>query len=145
MDEKILFLDFDGVLHAGHSSPRDWLNHLPLLASVLSGRNLGIVISSSWRFQHTYEQLCDLFPSSMRVQIQGTTGGAHVGRHARYQEILSWLSANEACDWRALDDSLFEFPKNCPYLIPCNAAIGIAEPQLVALNQWLNGTLVSRA
>ncbi|HOF51280.1 MAG TPA: hypothetical protein PKX82_03175, partial [Rhodoferax sp.] len=52
-----------------------------------------------------------------------------------------WLSfqpeSTGNIDWRALDDSFFEFPPSCPELIPCNPNDGMAELQVQVLKQWL--------
>lgn len=138
---RILFLDFDGVLHPNLCAPEAWFTRSPLLEDALAHRELGIVISSSWRFQHSYRALVGRFSPALRPQFVGRTGEAFVGPHARYQEIRQWLAANApAADWRALDDSAFEFPNHCPQLIRCDGSVGVTPAELVRLQTWLEAS-----
>jgi hypothetical protein len=59
------------------------------------------------------------------------------GRHARWNEIRAYREKHALLDWRALDDSAFEFPRNCAELILCNGAIGMEEAQVRLIREWL--------
>lgn len=74
---------------------------------------------------------------SLRERVVGFTGPAVVGRHTRYKEIQAYVKRRAVVSRRALDDSHFEFPDNCPQLILCEGSIGIQEPQIAALRDWL--------
>jgi hypothetical protein len=137
MSRKLLFLDFDGVLHPSICRQDQWFIHLPVLESALAGKECGIVISSSWRFQRSCKDLKALFPKSLVDRLEGATGHPVIGRHARHKEIQEWLAAHPERDWRALDDSGYEFPKPCPELILCDGATGIGERQVKELERWL--------
>ena len=54
---KLLFLDFDGVLHPTHFAGEDPFNRADLLEEVLANLQVEIVISSSWRFTHSVSKL----------------------------------------------------------------------------------------
>ena len=135
---KLLFLDFDGVLHPTHFAGEDPFNRVHLLEESLTGSDLGIVISSSWRFTHSLEKLQKLLPDSISDLVIGVTGAPVIGKHPRYQEIQNFLLTHGASNWRALDDSYWEFPNSCPELIRCNPNTGISEKQIQELNQWIN-------
>lgn len=135
---KLLFLDFDGVLHPTHFAGEDPLNRAHLLEASLAGSDLGIVISSSWRFTHSLEKLQKLLPNSISNLVIGVTGAPVIGKHPRYQEIQAFLQSHGRSNWRALDDSYWEFPTPCPELIRCNPNTGISEKQIQELNQWIN-------
>jgi hypothetical protein len=135
---KLLFLDFDGVLHPTHFAGEDPFNRVYLLKDSLTSSDLGIVISSSWRFTHSIEKLQKILPGSISNLIIGTTGAPVVGAHPRFKEIQAYLHNSGALDWRALDDSYWEFPTPCPELIRCNPNTGISEKQIQELNQWIN-------
>ena len=135
---KLLFLDFDGVLHPTHFAGEDPFNRVHLLEESLAGSDLGIVISSSWRFTHSFEKLQKLLPSSISNLVIGVTGAPVIGKHPRYQEIQTFLQSHGGSHWRALDDSYWEFPTPCPELIRCNPNTGISEKQVQELNQWIN-------
>lgn len=134
---RILFLDFDGVLHPTFAAPEDRLVHLPALADALHDVQCEIVISSSWRFQYSLDQLRQLMPHSLRARIRHCTGDAVSGKYARYEEIKAYLALHcDFVDWRALDDSRYEFPMDCQEAILCDPARGLGEPQIVALRRW---------
>ena len=132
---KTLMVDFDGVLHP--TSGGQFFSRLTVLETALSGHECDIVISSSWRHHHSFQDLVKHFPDSLRRSVVGTTGPPHVGKLPRYQEILNYCQANGVRDWRALDDSFLEFPSPCKELILCNPNTGIDAKQLAALKQWL--------
>jgi HAD domain in Swiss Army Knife RNA repair proteins len=134
---KTLFLDFDGVLHPSLPRHEERFSLAPVLAMALSGFQYEIVVSSSWRFQLELAQIRLLLPKPLAARVIGTTGAAVVGRHARHREILAWLEINGPRDWRALDDSAFEFPNQCVELIRCDGARGVRDPELQVLKRWL--------
>jgi hypothetical protein len=96
------------------------------------------VISSSWRFTHSLEKLQKLLPNSISNLVIGVTGAPVIGKHPRYQEIQTFLQSHGGSNWRALDDSYWEFPTPCLELIRCNPNTGISEKQVQELNQWIN-------
>lgn len=140
----IVFLDFDGVLHSNLCPPSAWFSRVGFLEEAFAGvADARIVVASSWRFQHSFTALSRRFPASLRRMLVGTTGDAHVGAHARFQEIQQWLrrQAPGIGDgaWRAVDDSAFEFPVGCRQLIHCDGAVGITEREVAVLRKWLRG------
>ena len=137
----LLFLDFDGVLHPSLQGIKGYFTRAPLLSDALDGLACDIVISSSWRFHFPPDELPGYLMPLLRERVVGFTGPAVVGRHARYMEIQSYVKRRAIVSWRALDDSFFEFPDNCPQLILCDGSIGIQEPQMVALRKWLSEVL----
>jgi hypothetical protein len=137
LKEKLLFLDFDGVLHPTHFSGESPFSRALLLEETLALFSPKIVISSSWRFTHHLEKLQKTVPTFISNLIIGATGAAVVGKHPRFTEIQNYLQGYGSVDWRALDDSYWEFPNPCPRLIRCNPNTGITDRQVLELNQWL--------
>ena len=132
---KLLYIDFDGVLHP--TTGKDLFCSMHLLEEALIGKDCQIIISSSWRFHHPFEYLLGLFPESLIRQVAGVTGDAFVGRWPRYSEILIDVSKRAAQGrWRALDDSWIEFPKDCPELIRCNPNVGMGSKESDELKRW---------
>ena len=123
---KLLYLDFDGVLHP--TTGKDLFCRMHLLEEALIDKDCQIIISSSWRFHHPFEYLQSLFPESLRGQVAGVTGDAVVGRWPRHSEILIDVS-KRAGRWRALDDSWIEFPKDISELIRCNPNSGMGSKE----------------
>ena len=139
MKNKILFLDFDGVLHSSMCDSEKQLSQAPLLAALMTEFPCRIVISSSWRFQYTLEQIKKILPKAISNQVIGMTGDAFDGTFQRYNEIKFYLQVHgkTLADWKALDDSHNEFPKNCGNLILCNHITGLGHKQLMELKKWL--------
>jgi len=135
--EKLLFLDFDGVLHPSHLAGEAPFSRAALLEETLTLFSPKIVISSSWRFTHNIEKLQKTLPSFISGLIIGTTGSAVAGKHPRFTEIEHFLRSYGPADWKALDDSYWEFPNPCARLIRCNPNTGINDKQILELSQWL--------
>jgi len=139
MKNKYLFLDFDGVLHPSLCDSKKYLSNAPLLAGLLVEYSCQIIISSSWRFQYSLDEIKKMLPKAISMQIIGMTGDAYSGGNQRYNEIIFYLKANDKSlvDWKALDDSQNEFPLNCKNLIFCNHITGLGHKQLMELKKWL--------
>jgi hypothetical protein len=136
---NLIFLDFDGVLHAVHCDPKDYFCRLPILEDALVRANAQIVVSSSWRFHFSTDEILQLFPFSLRRLIVGFTGEAHVGSYARYNEIKTYAELNGEADWLVIDDSRFEFPPHFDRLILCDGKVGISEKEVDLLGKRLSG------
>ncbi len=124
---KVIFLDIDGVLvtkevfeedpftdevscwmHKFHKPSVDALNHL------IEKTGAFVVISSSWRNMHTFEELKQKFERE----------GAHFNFHEdwrtirnydwkRGQEVSEWLSRHpEITSWASIDDDNDFLPEN---------------------------------
>lgn len=139
MTAKLLvYLDFDGVLHPASPAMGDLFSRTHLLESIFEQTDLQIVISSSWRFTHTLEQLQAKLPSRLAQRVIGMTGDAVIGKHARYQEITNHVrQLGSSTAWRALDDSYWEFPTSCKELIRCNPNTGVDHKEVAQLKTWL--------
>ena len=137
--KKVVYLDFDGVLHATSLVTENLFSRVHLLEPLFEDGLAGIVISSSWRFTHSLTALKAKLPSTLAKCVIGMTGDAVIGKHARYQEITAHAYSNDAVvQWRALDDSYWEFPSNCQELIRCNPNTGISPKEVAQLSQWLS-------
>jgi hypothetical protein len=122
---KILFLDFDGVLHSASGNSLPEFFHVPGLAQGLAGRPCEIVISSTWREHYSLARLKQFLSPELAGRVIGVTGPDPPGRYPRHQAILQYLeTVGGAVEWRALDDSGSEFYE-CPNLILCDGAIGL--------------------
>lgn len=134
---RILFLDFDGVLHPGPdvtSAPAHWC-WLPALVDVLAGhKDVRIVVHSLWRLDHNVDELRVLLGDLAERVIDATPEGG------RLESIERWLEGHAVVDsYRILDDDVSDFFYPLPEgLIVCNSALGVTEPgvrrQLLA---WL--------
>jgi len=132
-----LFLDFDGVLHPNLATPTQRFIRMPMLLEAIGDQTVEIVISSSWRFEWSIDELREFFPAALRARIVSNTGSAYIGRHARWNEITAYCEAFGIGNWRALDDARFEFPNPCPELIACDGGRGMEAAQRDLIRTWL--------
>jgi hypothetical protein len=137
MIRPTLYLDFDGVLHPGHAHPNERFCLQQLLVDAISGYELDIVVSSSWRFQYTLATLKSVLHADIGSRITGITGDPVVGSYSRWREIERHAMFNRVRNFRALDDSGYLFPPYCGALILCDGARGMQAAQGNELRQWL--------
>lgn len=136
--DKLLFLDFDGVLHSVEANKQELFCKAPLLSSFLSVNPCEIVISSSWRLHFSLDELKQRLQPPFASLIVGQTGPREKGLWSRFAEIQNYISKNKPqANWRALDDSVKDFPADCPELIPCDPHEGITAKQIKVLSSWL--------
>lgn len=142
---RVLFLDFDGVLHPATSIgplSTHWC-WLPVLAEILAPHdNVRIVVHSTWREDHNVDELRELlFGVGERVIGSTPEGG-------RLESIERWLEEHpDVTDYRILDDDESEFFYPLPEaLILCDSVRGIsgkrAQRKLLA---WLTEPSDSRS
>ena len=90
MKAKYLFLDFDGVLHSSLCADNDRFSKVNLLSQAFISSPCQIIISSSWRFQFTLDQMKKMLPVNISNLIIDVTGDAITAEYARYFEIKQW-------------------------------------------------------
>lgn len=134
---RLLFLDFDGVLHPGLAGT---FIYLPMLEDYLRAQpSIGVVLSTSWRQQESFPKLLEIFSPDIRSRIVGATPTFPDSPEVRYCEILAWLRANRfSGPWVALDDDTSLFPNFCDNLVVCLTHRGLRPPQLASVSQKLN-------
>jgi len=133
---RVLFLDFDGVLHGGPDIPTATTHWcwLPVLIDALSAHgDVHVVVHSTWRFQYDLEELRELL-GALGARVIGATTGP-----GRLEGIELWLREHpEVKDFRVLDDEREPFQTCSQKLIACDPAMGITDPQaLQQLRAWL--------
>ncbi|WP_184523157.1 MULTISPECIES: HAD domain-containing protein [unclassified Variovorax] len=140
---RILFLDFDGVLHRPNCLSEDQLVHLPHLEKLLQDHaDVRLVISSSWRVMRSVDSALSAFPHGLRQRVIGDTPvlRAEGGQWHRQRECEAWLKEHApAAIWLGIDDEaqLFEPGK----AVICNPALGLADPKVRSeIEQWLVAT-----
>jgi hypothetical protein len=140
MQSKILFLDFDGVLHSLGASKSDLFTRCSYLEDSCSNYPFGIVITSNWRITNTIDEMILRLPPNMRSKVIGVTKVLQEKKHKRFKEIKNYLEDNKLYEvsWRALDDSYWEFPNACSNLIRCNPNVGITVAEQVKIVHWLS-------
>jgi hypothetical protein len=145
---KILFLDFDGVLHPDGVGTFSKLSDFE--QCVIEMTELEIIISSSWRETHSFEKLKNIFPDSLREKIVGITpslqdGYESGGRQREIEAFLATAGLNSTnASWVALDDMASFFYSDCPFLILTKSEEGFGGREHKALLDWYKNSIDHR-
>ncbi len=137
MASKLLFLDFDGVLHPISAGEDRHFCRTSLLAATLAGFEgiVQVVISSDRRGYYTLDELKAMLPAGLATYVVGVTP-LHPGN--RLEEIRAFVAMHAPdSDWRALDDDFLSFPKGFPQLIRCDGFVGFDDECATQLRIWL--------
>ena len=133
---RILFIDFDGVLHAA-TGPADTMRRFvwaPILRDLLNDHpDIQVVVHASAR-DHT--------PAETIVFQLGAVGILFAGvvepKVARWEAIQEYLDRHPGADYRILDDAPAEFPLECSGLIICDPRIGISDNAVMErIRDWI--------
>lgn len=142
--DRILFLDFDGVLHPDSADKDMYFCRMNVFCDVLRKVDpqgeMPIVVSSMWRFLDRLPSLRSHFPDDVARCIVGVTpdlfdhkdsgsggwgmagsvnGDSNYG--SREREILAWMDKfSPAGQWLAIDDRASYFSMTCQslFLVP---------------------------
>jgi hypothetical protein len=124
---RVLFIDFDGVLHAVTGPPSSTKLFVwgPILDSMLSKYpDVKVVVHASAR-DHSSQTWIEerLGPLGERVI------GLAKPKVPRWEAIKQYVSTNpQISDYRILDDMAGEFPAGLSELILCNPKFGLSDP-----------------
>lgn len=126
----ILFVDFDGVMHAtgGATAP---LEYADLLAEMLEPYpGVEIVLSSSWVETFGFDDTRAMLPESLQRRVVGTTyNRAGQPGDSRYAEIARYVEQHSITKWLALDDDDRDWPADLrPALVLVPGELGIGSP-----------------
>lgn len=138
---RVLFIDFDGVLHRAGNGLEDtgptfvWL---PLLVAALAGHpDVVVVVHSTWRYQYTLDELRELLMGLKRHVIAAVPRGPR-------REAIPWFRQMHPAitSFRILDDDGKEFGSELPpELLLCEPSLGLTTPGVLeALQDWLTST-----
>lgn len=143
---RLIFLDFDGVLHSVRSNAR-LFEHVARLAEVIAPyEEVRIVVSSSWRNAHDEEALQG-FLRPLAERMLGAT--PKLAGALRQDEIEGWLQDNteryaafapagvEVGDWIAIDDMPRLFNPGCTWLLATDPLTGMDQKAWAYLQAWL--------
>lgn len=147
MINKILFLDFDGVITTFDSKYKLDKTKLDLLGKIIDSTNCNIVISSSWRkrdLQSTIEYLSDdtqFFMNNMKFpfchKIIGVT--KRLPERIRGLEIKKWIEDNNFFgNYVILDDDTDMLEEQKAYFINTHPLDGLNENDVEQVIKILN-------
>lgn len=137
MDNKYIFLDFDGVMHPEGKKAFSCAEYFA--DCIKDKNNLFIVFSTSWREYSNIEKLSSYLPTNIRHKCVGKTPllKNHY-KHVRYHEIMAYndeklINPNQ---WIAIDDMALIFPPNCKNLILTNPRLGFGEREALLVQKF---------
>lgn len=122
----ILFLDFDGVLHA-NADDSEHFSCAPALWELLRRHpDVRVVFSTGWRFERSLDELRSLVCANGGEDVADRfIAATPLLRHdaderSREKDCLSWLTAHKLNGepWLALDDMPSLFSRGAPPPLP---------------------------
>lgn len=151
---RLLFLDYDGVLHpdAVYLTRRgielratgSLFMWAPQLIEVLADHpDLRIVLSTSWARYLGFDRARLALPAKLRHQVIGATWHSAMGRgwsdhiswdvQTRWEQIAAYLSRlNEPVRWLAIDDDVRGWASaNCDQLIQTDPSTGLSDTSVM--------------
>ena len=140
LPNKILFLDYDGVLHGdavylehrrpvlrGSGTLFEWSHHL--IRALESCPDVQIVLSTSWVRARGFTRARDALPEALREKVIGGTWHSRMGRSefggfrlattwwdnaTRFQQIVAYIArAKTEVSWLAIDDDDTGWAEEC--------------------------------
>ncbi|HDR9140976.1 HAD domain-containing protein [Burkholderia vietnamiensis] len=158
-----LFVDFDGTLHRGKGllesdgglsldTGNPLFEFAPLLAGLLEPYpRVEIVLTSSWIYKLSLEQMVSYLPEQLARRVVGSTRGYKVrfgylqDGSARTYVIRSYVFDHKLKHWLAIDDSVYgayhlssDFLRLEPHLVLLDSKQGIGAPEVQQrILEWL--------
>lgn len=132
-----IYLDFDGCLHrAGRD--KIMFEHINALEAILREHPfVGVVISSSWREKHSFDEMRSYFADDVQHQIVDVTPVLPDAK--RYDEITHHLQDTRFNgDYIVIDDDGSEFPPGWPPLLLCDPKSGFDIKKQYELRRMLS-------
>jgi hypothetical protein len=141
---KILFLDFDGVLHPVGAGAEKF-SCLPLLEGYLregAAQDVRIVVTSTWRLAYRLDSLRGFFSPDIAPRIIGCVPelDEYDTDFERAEEIEAWLASHgQGAAWAALDDDPLHFPPRLrARTVITDGEAGLTAESIAALRALLN-------
>jgi hypothetical protein len=131
---RLLFIDFDGVLHPGLAGTFVYIDRLE--SFLRQHPQVLPVPSTSWRLTHDLEQQRTLFASAVRGRILSVTLALPDGTPGqREAEIRRWRADNglQRAPLATLDDDASLFSGWCEHLV----ARGLSQQHLARVRELL--------
>jgi hypothetical protein len=146
---KVIYLDFDGVLHSDEvyqdfrgrvylRGPGQLFEHAGVLLDVLAPYpDVRIMLSTSWVRLKGYGWVLKRLPEDLRSRVIGATWHSMFGKDwneqqwwqsaSRYQQILRDMQRRQPARWLAIDDDLEGWPDDDrAHVVGCSPLIGLS-------------------
>lgn len=124
---NIIFTDIDGVLNP-HWRTKWSKNAIAIYNKICKEYNLYPVITSTWRTNHTIEQLQRIFDEQgITVKIYDYT--PQLDQKERGLEIKQWLDNNPCDNYVVIDDKTSDIEPFVNNVVKCQSWVGLTEEQ----------------
>ena len=139
------------MTHPDPCRKEEFFGQLPLIENVLREyRQVEIVISSSWRYDHSLPELQAYFSSDMRARVIDVTPTVartddegwiprHLLQHHREWECRKWMRQHRHLDapWLAIDDIADWFLPDSANLLTTQSGCGFQPEQSSVLGEMI--------
>ena len=146
---RVVFFDFDGVLHPFGGGPEQFFRRMELVYPLLEASpEIRVVVHSSWREIHDDDELKNFLFYARPELADRFIGSTPREIMSRWESIEEWAKQNpEAGPFCILDDEPRLFPSHIAqgqserfYFIGCDSKVGLHRdsPALLKLTAWLS-------
>ena len=126
---NVIFTDIDGVLNLNVGTSRAWSSSaIEIYDRVCEEFSLKPVISSTWRTNHTKQELQRVFDYwGIQTPIYDFT--PILFNEPRGAEIELWLRENPCDKWVVIDDNVSGITSYVPNVVKCRGWLGLTEDE----------------
>jgi len=124
---RVIFTDIDGVLNP-HWRTKWSKSAIAIYNRICKEYDLKPVITSTWRLNHTIDQLQKIFiEQGIEVIIHDYT--PHIDQGDRGLEIKAWLDKNQCDNWVIIDDKTSDIEPHINNVVKCRSWLGLTEDE----------------
>jgi hypothetical protein len=137
---RVIFTDLDGVLNPHWK--KNWSKSAVLIYNQICHEyDLKPVISSTWRINHTKEQLQNIFDEQgIEVEIYDYT--PHLEQQNRGLEIKEWLKNNKVDNYVVIDDIVHNITPYVDNVIKVRSWVGLTTEEYIEMKKILDNDQV---
>ena len=133
---KVIFTDIDGVLNP-HWKNKWSKSAIKIYNQICKEYDLKPVITSTWRINHTKEQLQKIFnDQGIEVEIHDYT--PHIDQKDRGLEIKEWLSNNKVDNFVIIDDIIHNITPHVVNVVKVRNWVGLTEEEYIEIKKILD-------
>jgi len=133
---RAIFTDIDGVLNP-HWKTKWSKSAILIYNQICQEYDLKPVISSTWRINHTKEQLQKIFDDQgIEVEIYDYT--PHLDQKDRGLEIKEWLNNNKVDNYVVIDDIVHNITPHVDNVIKVRNWLGLTTEEYIEMKKILD-------
>ena len=133
---RVIFTDLDGVLNP-HWKTKWSKSSIQIYNQICQEYDLKPVITSTWRINHTKEQLQKIFyEQGIEVEIYDYT--PHLDQKDRGLEIKEWLSNNKVDNYVVIDDIVHNITPHVDNVFKVRNWVGLTTEEYIEIKKILD-------